>query len=752
MRIYGKILFSVLPFFLFSMIALGGINYHFSRTALLTLGKTWLGTCLSDGLRVVEVQEKTLRHYQLDAIEASVLKAQMDAIYEVSIIRVGGEGRVFGVTGAGEMMIPGPVAGKPVSETLWFRQLQSGGEGDIFRMEGRPYLARYTHFEPWDWYVLAVAPLEEIYGAAMGVQPMLIGLCLGVGLLIALGLMEVTRRLTRPLSALVKGAEKIGRGELDIRIPIRSRDEFGHLAQEFNHMSLRLKESLTALQYSEEYFRALIENAADMTWILDARGHFVYVSPSTQRILGHSPESLLGEDRFSFAHPRERDALVQRFKTRVMAVETSFPVEHRFRHGQGHWCVIESISTNLLSHPAVKGFVINSRDITRRKEIERALKQSHTDLEARVEERTRALRAVNRALNAEVGSRKQKEAELAAANRAKGEFLANISHEIRTPLGAVMGFSYLLEDTIQTPLQRQYLDRILDSGNALLEMLNGLLDLSCLEAGTLEMQCQQTEIGRLLKGVGEMFQLRMDAKQLSFSFRVSPEVPRGLWLDDLRLRQVITNMVDNALKFTEEGSIGVVARLEPSPPSHGVHLVIEVRDTGIGIPRDKLEKIFDAFQQVSEGAGRRYGGAGLGLAICHRLVSLMGGWIDVESQGGQGSCFSIHIPGVGACSPRLVPHPEGRFTPLPARATDPLSLELPPELLLRVQRDILPRLPQASDGMIMADVQNIAQALGDLGGEFGSGALVQISGALIQAVHSFDVEKISAIVARLAKL
>ena len=230
-----------------------------------------------------------------------------------------------------------------------------------------------------------------------------------------------------------------------------------------------------------------------------------------------------------------------------------------------------------------------------------------------------------------------------ASSRAKSEFLANMSHEIRTPMNCVIGIADLLSDLDPTPRQRQYLEMIRQSGGALLAVINDILDLSKIEAGQFELDPQETDLRGLVEEVVGMIAFTAQSRGLEVICRQAPGVPELGLVDGPRLRQVLTNLLNNAAKFTSAGHIYL--NVEPVGEADGATLVrFAVSDTGIGIPPAQMQKIFDKFTQAEAGTTRRFGGTGLGLAICQRLVDLMGGRITAESTPGQGSTFSFTIP------------------------------------------------------------------------------------------------------------
>ncbi|MFO7754134.1 MAG: ATP-binding protein [Desulfobacteraceae bacterium] len=649
MKTYTKILITTLPLVFLLIFTLVGTTCYFSKKALDDLAETWLSAMLSKAMTAVKNQESGLHRYSLYGIPASVKKAKLDAKEELASIKVGEQGYIFAVNDKG-IIIMHPdknLKGRDVGSEPWFQELSKTPGKTEFTADNQKNLAVYDYFEPWNWYILAADPWDDFYSDAGRITPFLAMIGTAGMAVIAAALMLLTRRLLVPLKSLTRGAEQIGSGDLDTRLDIRTNDEFGRLADVFNTMADQLKNTLTALKQKEEYFRALIENASDIIIVMDRQGTVLYRSPSTWRVLGYSENDLVGENGLELIHPEDRPWITGLFHRRVLKEGVNPPAEFRIRHKNGSWRTLESISQSLLDHPAVQGFVINARDITQRKEVERKLKLSHMELESRVIERTREIKASNQALKNEIVVRKEKEQELETANKAKSELLANISHEIRTPLNSIIGFSDLLMMMTRDTEMISYLNTIKSAGKNLLNAINDILDLSKIEAGMLEIHRVSVNISAIFKEIHQMFRIRADKKSLTFVQTIDENIPPRLLLDDIRLRQVLMNLVGNALKFTEKGKISMSAGAADTDDHKGtIDLEIKVEDTGIGIPHEKKEMIFQAFQQESSGTARLFGGTGLGLSISRRLVELMGGTISVQSAPGEGSSFKIFLPGV----------------------------------------------------------------------------------------------------------
>ena len=276
--------------------------------------------------------------------------------------------------------------------------------------------------------------------------------------------------------------------------------------------------------------------------------------------------------------------------------------------------------------------IINNQKIALEKEVKKqtaAVMQQKEALEIEREEAERARRAAEQ------------------ANQAKSIFLATMSHEIRTPMNGVLGMTYLLADTDQTEEQREYTETIRNSGQALLTIINDILDFSKIDSGNLELETQSFELRKCIEEVMDVFSAKASDNAIDLIYQLDPNIPSHIKGDQYRLRQILINLISNAVKFTAHGEIFVGIDLIESRPG-SLNIGFHVRDTGIGIPADKLSRLFKAFSQVDSATNRKYGGTGLGLVISQRLVELMGGKISVESEPGAGTTFQFNIScGVG---------------------------------------------------------------------------------------------------------
>ena len=398
---------------------------------------------------------------------------------------------------------------------------------------------------------------------------------------------------------------------------------------------------------SEERFRLAMAATNDGLWDWDLPTGRVNYSPGYARMLGYQPEELRPhfDTWLNLMHPEDRDATLARQQNRLNH-PGHFEMEFRLRAKDGHYIWILSRGKTVTHDDSGNPVRIVGThvDLTERKNAELALRESENryrhlsdTLEQQVNERTR---------------------ELTAALAAKSQFLANMSHEIRTPMNAVLGLAQLLEREPLTPGQAAQVRHIREAGDALLLIINDILDLSKIEAGQFTLEQTGFNLTTVLERLENLFRFTIAEKGLHFTVRREGDIPEGLVGDAHRLGQVLTNLCGNAVKFTERGQIEVVV-LPLAVTDTQARLRFEVRDTGIGITAATLANLFQAFTQADESITRRFGGTGLGLTISKRLVELMQGDISAVSTPGQGSTFWIEVPFARAAT--------GSFADPPAR-------------------------------------------------------------------------------------
>ncbi|MGB2639777.1 MAG: response regulator [Candidatus Acidiferrum sp.] len=456
---------------------------------------------------------------------------------------------------------------------------------------------------------------------------------------------RLLKLVTEPILHLAQVATRVTEQEdYSPRAIPRGNDEVGTLISSFNKMLEQIQERDAALvsakeglertvlartkelqlevdermrgeeRLSEErkVLRALIDNVPDFMYVKDLDCKFLVANVSVARQMGaKTPEELIGKSDFDYYSPElaakfyeDEQRVIRSGQAEINREETGLDV-------QGNVSQVMTTQVPLRDRNGrVTGLAGVGRDITHLKKAQEEMQKAREAAEA--------------------------------ASRAKSEFLANMSHEIRTPLNGVMGMTDLALETELTPEQREYLETVKISGDSLLTVINDILDFSKIEAGKIDLEAIDFDLRDSLESTLKTLALRADEKGLELLCEVAPEVPEIVRGDSTRLRQIVINLVGNAIKFTDKGEIAVKVQVE-AKEGHDCICRFTVADTGIGIPEEKRELIFAPFSQGDTSTTRKYGGTGLGLTISTRLVQMMGGRIWVDSELGRGSQFHFTV-------------------------------------------------------------------------------------------------------------
>ncbi|MBT2282349.1 PAS domain S-box protein [Paenibacillus polymyxa] len=373
------------------------------------------------------------------------------------------------------------------------------------------------------------------------------------------------------------------------------------------------KEYTERIQELSKQHELILNTVTEGIYGLDADGITMFMNPAAASMFGYEAKEFIGKNSHPIIHHTRADGshLPQEecpIHMTVLDGQRRSIKEDVFWRKDGSSFLVQYQVTPIIEQGQIQGAVVVFNDVTGEREIVRA----------------------------------KETAELAA--QAKSEFLSMVSHEIRTPMNGIVGMTELLIGTDLSEEQREYAEIIRDSGDALLNILNDILDFSKLESGKMALAYEPFALRKMLEQVAELFKPRADEKHLEIRYRLNPSIPEFMVGDAIRIQQILVNLVGNALKFTDQGSIDVTVDIIKGGKPEDSVLDFAVQDTGIGIPADKLDQLFQSFSQLHPVINRKYGGTGLGLVISKRLVEIMGGSIRVESIEGEGSTFRFAIP------------------------------------------------------------------------------------------------------------
>ncbi len=433
---------------------------------------------------------------------------------------------------------------------------------------------------------------------------------------------SVSRAISKGINEVMRIAHTVARADFSQRAKVYSNDEIGQLAGSFNTMVDDLQKKIeeeklaeVALRNQKDLYETLLKTESEMgEGVSITHGEkIIYVNDAVCKIYGYSRDEILALPSFlSIVPDDERPRLTERLRLRITGEREQSSGETQIVRKDGNIIDIEYTVRNIQIDGQMQMLSI-IRDVTDKKQNEEQLRKEK-----------------ERAETAEI------------ARRIGEQFLANMSHEVRTPMNAIVGFTDIMLKTPLTPDQHQYLEAIKMSGDNLLVIINDILDFSRMRSGKIPIENRGFRLSQVTSMCVELMSPKASEKGIKLSANIDKNVPDELIGDSTRLNQVLINLAANAIKFTSKGGVDINVKLL-SEKKDNIELEFTVKDTGIGIPKDKLATIFEAFTQANNDTARRYGGTGLGLAIVKQLAELQGGSVAVSSEEGRGSCFYFRI-------------------------------------------------------------------------------------------------------------
>lgn len=520
--------------------------------------------------------------------------------------------------------------------TAYENYKKTSDDSYIMKAEKETLHIRLTEYknEGLDWLIISAIP-ESLFTDEINknIRTAIILSILAL-LLSILIYMKSTEVILKPINYLISTTEKFSEGDLSQRAKVFRNDDIGKLSMAFNHMAeelytfinnledkvkertAELEHANNSLKESEDNIRLLLDSTAEGIYGIDTNGNCTFCNTSCLNLLGYKqPEELIGKNTHYLLHHRHSDGTL--FPINECKVLNAFingegthVDDEVFWRADGSYFPVEYFSYPQYRDGKIVGAVVTFMDISER------------------------IQAQSELINA------KEQAE--TANMAKSQFLANMSHEIRTPMNGIVGFLQLLGNTELNSEQSEFVQTIKTSSDTLITVINDILDISKIEAGRLEIESIPFDIRSMIEGAVILFDAKAKEKDLELNMLISSSIPQYVIGDPTKLRQILCNLISNAVKFTGSGEVFVEASLNKETDKTA-EISFAVKDTGIGMAAQEIDKLFRPFSQADSSATRKYGGTGLGLAICKRLVEMMGGEISVKSEVGKGTTFNFIV-------------------------------------------------------------------------------------------------------------
>jgi len=645
MNTSSKILLTTLPLVLIIFAAATGAGFYFSYAAISGIAESWMDSKLSEAVHITSEHEKLLHEYGLENIPPSIAKAKMDTGISLAHIDIGKQGFIFVLDQEGTIVLhPQPeLIGENVKNTDWFAMISTEKGRLRYKNQGKLHLAKYDHFKPWNWAVIVTSPEEEVFHTIDRVKPFLLAIVIVGSLLLISAVMVLARKLTQPLHTLMRGAKKIGKGELSTRISVHSKDEYGQLAEVFNHMALQIEHSRSELeQRVKERTRELTKANSHLQNEIEERKQAVAALRAgdlkMKAILRASPIGIglvvdrrlnwANEEMYNLFH-HEKDSLLNKSARNLYSDDDEYErvgkllyqhvkntaknqIEAQMATKDG-----KPLTCNLRAHPLdpndhSKGLIVAITDITQSKKLEVRLQQ-------------------------------------AQKMEAIGTLAGGVAHDLNNILSGIVSYPelLLLELPENSPLRKPLLT-IQKSGERATTVVQDLLTMARRGVSTMK-----------IININKIIREQMQSPEFEQLMLFHPKINIELKLSDnllntqgspIHLAKSITNLISNAAEAMPEGGkiivttdnmcISQAVQAEDHFQVRG-YIVLTVSDTGVGISNEDIKRIFEPFYTKKK-MGRS--GTGLGMAVIWGTVKDHDGFIDIKSQEGKGTRITLFFP------------------------------------------------------------------------------------------------------------